>query len=48
MTHDFIPTTMDAYHMKTVPLAENNSPLVKNLGVEPAINENEEAPLENE
>jgi hypothetical protein len=36
MTHDFIPTTRDAPHV------------AKNLGEEPIINENEEAPLENE
>jgi hypothetical protein len=35
MTHDFIPTTRDAPYV------------AKNLGAEPIINENEEAPLEN-
>jgi hypothetical protein len=48
MTHDFIPTTTDAPHVETTPLAENNNPLAKNLGLKPVINENEEAPLENE
>jgi hypothetical protein len=48
MTHDFIPTTTDAPHVETAPLAENNNTLVKNLGAESVINENEEAPLENE
>jgi hypothetical protein len=48
MTHDFIPTTTDAPHVEATPLAENNNPLAKNLGLEPVINENEEAPLENE
>jgi hypothetical protein len=48
ITHDFIPTTMDAPHVDIVPLAENNNPLAKNLGAEPVINENEGAPLENE
>jgi hypothetical protein len=48
ITHDFIPITTDAPHVDTVYLAENNDPLVENLGVEPAINENGEAPLENE
>jgi hypothetical protein len=32
----------------TVPLAENNDPLTKNLGAEPLINENGGVPLENE
>jgi hypothetical protein len=32
----------------TVPLAQNNDHLAKNLGAEPVINENEGAPLENE
>jgi hypothetical protein len=48
MTHDFIPTTTDAPQVETPPLAENNNPLAENLGAKPAINENEEAPLENE
>jgi hypothetical protein len=48
MTHDFIPTTTDAPLVENVPLAENNDPLAKNLGVEPVINENGGAPLENE
>jgi hypothetical protein len=48
MTHNFIPMTMDAPHVETAPLAENNNLLAKNLGVKPAINENEEAPLKNE
>jgi hypothetical protein len=48
ITHDFTPTTTDAPHMDTVPLAENNDLLAENLGAEPAINENEGAPLENE
>jgi hypothetical protein len=48
MTHDFIPTTSDAPHVDTTPLAENNNPLAKKLGAKPAIIENEEAPLENE
>jgi hypothetical protein len=30
MTHDFIPTTTDAPHAETAPLAENNNPLAKN------------------
>jgi hypothetical protein len=42
ITHDFIPTTMDAPHVEIVPLAENNDPLVENLGTEPIINENGE------
>jgi hypothetical protein len=48
MTHDFIPTTTNAPYVETAPLAENNNHLAKNLGVEPAINENGGAPLENE
>jgi hypothetical protein len=48
MTHDFILMTTDAPHVETAPLAENNNPLAKNLGVKPAINENGGAPLENE
>jgi hypothetical protein len=48
MTHDCIPTTMDAPHVETSPLAANNNPLANKLGVEPTINENKEAPLENE
>jgi hypothetical protein len=48
MTFDFIPTIMNAPHVETVPLAENSDPLAKNLGVEPAINENGGAPSENE
>jgi hypothetical protein len=48
ITHDFIPTTTYAPHVETVPLVENNDPLAKNLGVEPVINENGGAPLENE
>jgi hypothetical protein len=47
MTHDFIPTTMDAPHVEIAPLGENNNPFTKNMGAEPAINENEGAPLEN-
>jgi hypothetical protein len=42
ITHDFIPMTTDAPHVDTVPLAENNDHLAKNLGAEPAINENGE------
>jgi hypothetical protein len=45
MTHNFIPTTTDAPHVETAPLAENNDPLVKNLGAEPGINKNGGAPL---
>jgi hypothetical protein len=37
-THDFIPMTMDAPHVETVPLAENNDPLAKNLGAKSANN----------
>jgi hypothetical protein len=48
ITHDFIPTTTDAPQVKNVHLAENNDPLAKNLDMEPAINENGGAPLENE
>jgi hypothetical protein len=48
MTHDFIHTTTDAPHVETATLAENNNSLGKKLGVEPAINENEGAHLENE
>jgi hypothetical protein len=48
MTHDFIPTTADAPQVETAPLTENNNSLAKNLGAEPIINKNEEAPLENE
>jgi hypothetical protein len=48
MTHDFIPTTTDAPNVETIPLAENNGSLAKNLGVEPANNENGGAPSENE
>jgi hypothetical protein len=48
MTHDFIPTITDAPHVKTAPLVENNNPLTENLGAEPTINKNEEAPLGNE
>jgi hypothetical protein len=48
ITHDFIPTTVDAPHVETIPLAKNNDPLAKNLGAEPAINENGGTPLENE
>jgi hypothetical protein len=48
MTHDCIPITTYAPHVETAPLAENNNPLAKILGVEPTINENEEAPLETE
>jgi hypothetical protein len=48
MTHDFIPTTTNAPHVEIVPLTENNAPLIENLGAEPAINENGEAPSENE
>jgi hypothetical protein len=46
MSHDFIPTTKNAPHVDIAHLAENNNPLAKILGVEPTINENEEAPLE--
>jgi hypothetical protein len=48
MTHDCIPITTYASHVETAPLTENNNPLAKNFGVKPAINENEEAPFENE
>jgi hypothetical protein len=48
ITHDFIPTIMDAPHVETAHLAENNNPLAENLGAELAINENEGPPLENE
>jgi hypothetical protein len=48
ITHDFIPMITDAPHVETVPLAENDDPLAKNLGAEPTINENGGAPLENE
>jgi hypothetical protein len=48
ITHDFIPTTVDAPHVETIPLAKNNDPLAENLGAEPAINENGGTPLENE
>jgi hypothetical protein len=47
-THDFIPMITDASHMETAPSAENNNPSTENLGAEPAINENEGAPLKNE
>jgi hypothetical protein len=36
---DFIPKTMDASHVKTAPLVENNNPLAENLAAEPSINE---------
>jgi hypothetical protein len=48
ITHDFTLTTTNAPHVDNVPLAENNDLLTENLGVKPAINENERAPLENE
>jgi hypothetical protein len=48
ITHSFIPMTMDAPLVETASLTENNNPLAKNLGVEPAINENEGAPFKNE
>jgi hypothetical protein len=48
MTHDFTPTITYAPHVETAPLAENNDHLTKKLVVEPAINENEGASLENE
>jgi hypothetical protein len=48
ITHDFIPTTTNAPHVETIPLAENNDPLAKNLGADPTNNENGGAPLENE
>jgi hypothetical protein len=43
-TYDSEPIT----HVGTRPFTENDDPLAKNWGVEPAINENEGAPLENE
>jgi hypothetical protein len=49
MTHvDFIPMTTDAPDVENTPLAENGNSSAKNLGAEPAINENEGAPLVNE
>jgi hypothetical protein len=45
---DFIPTTADAPYVENTPLAENANSSVKNFGVEPTINENDEAPLVNE
>jgi hypothetical protein len=34
--------------VETIPLAENNDPLAKNLSAEPTINENGRAPSKNE
>jgi hypothetical protein len=49
MTHvDFIPMTTDAPDVENTPLAKNGNSSAKNLGAEPAINENEGAPLVNE